>query len=68
MNEKMLKQLVQILGDRLDCAPGEARRLFHGRGRCYEGLEQLTVDWLEPVLLVSVFKEQEDAFFHVLNE
>ncbi|MEO4049242.1 class I SAM-dependent methyltransferase [Pseudomonas sp. CAU 1711] len=37
--------------------PDEARRLFHGRGRCWPGLEQVTVDWLQGVLLVSLFRE-----------
>ncbi|QZO14328.1 class I SAM-dependent methyltransferase [Pseudoalteromonas piscicida] len=39
--------------------PNELRRLFHGRGRCYEGLEQITVDWLQGQLLVSLFKEHD---------
>lgn len=41
----------------LDPPPVETRRLFHGRGRCWPGLEQLTVDWLQGVLLVSLFRE-----------
>lgn len=41
----------------LDPAPTETRRLFHGRGRCWPGLEQITVDWLQGVLLVSLFRE-----------
>ena len=41
----------------LATAPSETRRLFHGRGRCWPGLEQLTVDWLQGVVLVSLFKE-----------
>ncbi|KRP63640.1 class I SAM-dependent methyltransferase [Pseudomonas orientalis] len=39
--------------------PAETRRLFHGRGRCWPGLEQLTVDWLQGVVLVALFKETE---------
>ena len=41
----------------LDPAPDETRRLFHGRGRCWPGLEQITVDWLQGVLLVALFRE-----------
>ena len=41
--------------------PAETRRLFHGRGRCWPGLEQLTVDWLQGVLLVSLFREPAAA-------
>lgn len=51
--------------------PAETRRLFHGRGRCWPGLEQLTVDWLQGVVLVSLFKEPEavqlDALQHLLR-
>lgn len=40
--------------------PSEACRLFHGRGRCWPGLEQLTVDWLQGILLVSLFRDPEE--------
>ncbi|KAF1005874.1 MAG: Ribosomal RNA large subunit methyltransferase K [Pseudomonas fluorescens] len=39
--------------------PTETRRLFHGRGRCWPGLEQITVDWLQGVVLVALFKETD---------
>lgn len=41
----------------LNPVPVETRRVFHGRGRCFAGLEQITVDWLQGVLLVSLFRE-----------
>jgi 23S rRNA (cytosine1962-C5)-methyltransferase len=37
----------------------ESVRLLHGRGRCYPSFEQITIDWFEPVILISQFKEQE---------
>ncbi|MBF8779206.1 class I SAM-dependent methyltransferase [Pseudomonas fulva] len=49
--------LEQHLLAALDPAPAETRRLFHGRGRCWPGLEQITVDWLQGVLLVALFRE-----------
>ncbi|OZY57501.1 methyltransferase [Pseudomonas lundensis] len=51
----------------LQSAPEETRRLFHGRGRCWPGLEQLTVDWLQGVVLVSLFKEPEAAWLQALK-
>ena len=33
--------------------------LFHGRGRQWPGLEQVTVDWLQGVLLVSLFTKDK---------
>ena len=53
--------LEQHLLAALDPAPQETRRLFHGRGRCWPGLEQITVDWLEGVLLVALFREPPEG-------
>lgn len=49
--------LEQHLLAALDPASNETRRLFHGRGRCWPELEQITVDWLQGVLLVGLFRE-----------
>ncbi len=46
----------------LSSPPNEVRRLFHGRGRCWQGLEQITVDWLQGQVLVSLFKEPSPEF------
>ncbi|MBD8473116.1 class I SAM-dependent methyltransferase [Pseudomonas sp. CFBP 8770] len=57
MNADALATLHQHLLQALAQPPVETRRLFHGRGRRWPGLEQLTVDWLQGIVLVSVFKE-----------
>ncbi|EIK94124.1 methyltransferase [Pseudomonas sp. M47T1] len=57
MNTDALAVLQQLLTTALHTPPTETRRLFHGRGRCWPGLEQITVDWLQGVLLVSLFRE-----------
>ncbi|WP_062270248.1 class I SAM-dependent methyltransferase [Endozoicomonas arenosclerae] len=59
MNSESLPVLEQHLLSALSSPPQEVRRLFHGRGRCWPGLEQLTVDWLHDQLLVSLFREPE---------
>ena len=59
MNPEALATLHAHLLPALAAAPSETRRLFHGRGRCWPGLEQLTVDWLQGIVLVAVFKEPE---------
>lgn len=56
MHADALATLQQQLLNGLDPAPAETRRLLHGRGRCWPGLEQLTVDWLQGVLLVALFR------------
>ncbi len=47
-------------------ADGEARRLLHGRGRCWPGLEQVCIDAFPPLLLVTFFKAPEPAFEQAL--
>ena len=44
------------------------QRLFHGRGKCLVGLEQITVDHLGGNLLISLFKEPSDDFLQALLE
>lgn len=59
MTPAALATLQQQLSAALGSAPAEARRLFHGRGRCWPGLEQVSVDWLQGVLLVGLFREPQ---------
>jgi 23S rRNA (cytosine1962-C5)-methyltransferase len=68
MNPEALATLHAHLLPALAAAPSETRRLFHGRGRCWPGLEQLTVDWLQGVVLVSLFKEPEAAQLEALKQ
>ena len=56
-----LATLQQHLSQALTQLPDETRRLFHGRGRCWAGLEHVTVDWLQGVVLVSLFREPAAA-------
>ncbi len=37
----------------------DAMRVFHGRGKCYEGLDWLNIDYFSPLILVTVFKSSE---------
>jgi len=34
----------------------EARRIFHGRGHAYKNLNHITIDWLNPLLLITLFE------------
>lgn len=67
MNPDALLTLHHHLLTALAAAPAETRRLFHGRGRCWPGLEQLTVDWLQGVVLVALFKEPQAAELEALK-
>lgn len=37
----------------------ESRRLFHGRGGCFPGLEHMAIDWFAPTLLVTFYADEE---------
>lgn len=50
--ELLLEQL------KLSVLDNEAKRLFHGRGKCFLGLEQVTVDWFSPAIFITVFQQQ----------
>ncbi|WP_339458514.1 class I SAM-dependent methyltransferase [Pseudomonas sp. EA_105y_Pfl2_R69] len=67
MTPTAIATLHQHLLAALSAAPSETRRLFHGRGRCWPGLEQVTVDWLQGVLLVALFKPVGDAELQALH-
>jgi 23S rRNA (cytosine1962-C5)-methyltransferase len=35
----------------------ECQRLFHGRGHAYDGLTHINVDWLAPVIFITLYQE-----------
>ncbi|MEM7100326.1 MAG: class I SAM-dependent methyltransferase [Pseudomonadota bacterium] len=45
-----------------------ARRVFHGRGHLYPGLEHLVVNWYPPYLMLAVFHAVEDQSMQALGE
>ncbi|UTA46565.1 class I SAM-dependent methyltransferase [Simiduia sp. 21SJ11W-1] len=51
--QSALDALLEELGG---TRPSDSRRVFHGRGQCFEGLGFVTVDWFDPLLLVTLFK------------
>ena len=59
---------MQIIFDQLDVLLKElesesvldSRRVFHGRGKVWPGLDFVTVDFFDPVLLVTLFHQPPD--------
>jgi 23S rRNA (cytosine1962-C5)-methyltransferase len=43
----------------------DSYRVFHGRGRCFPGLDFVTVDYFQPVLLVTLFNEPPEQWVEV---
>lgn len=61
MHNTALAALAQHLSGELTGDLSHARRLFHGRGLRWEGLEEITVDWLQGVVLVCLFRQPDDG-------
>lgn len=57
MTPAILNTLTQHIVTQLPQTPNQVKRLFHGRGRCFVGLEQITVDFMAGQLLITLFKE-----------
>ncbi|MCF6188986.1 MAG: class I SAM-dependent methyltransferase [Cocleimonas sp.] len=46
----------------------EAQRLFHGRGHAFDGLYHVTVDWLPPVALITLFASESSQSIEKLAD
>lgn len=68
MQADKLATFFEQLNLQLTEAPNEVRRLFHGRGRRFEGLEQLTCDWIQGQLIVAIFKQVDELFIETLKQ
>ncbi len=44
----------------------ESRRLFHGRGHCFPGYEDLLIDWFKPVVLVTLYRQRDEVWLSQL--
>lgn len=40
----------------------DCQRLFHGRGHAYKNLSHVNVDWLSPVILITLYQAVDDAW------
>jgi len=45
---------------------GEARRLFHGRGHCFSGYNDLVIDALPPVIMITLYEQRPQAWLDEL--
>ncbi len=47
--------------------PGaESQRLFHGRGHCFPGYEDVLIDWFSPVVLVTLYRDRPEGWIEEL--
>ena len=46
----------------------DAQRLFHGRGHAFPGFEHVSIDWLHPVVLITLYKAMPEELLLPLAE
>ena len=63
-----MEKILSEIQNQLLSAQGESRRLFHGRGHCFEGYEHLVIDWFPPYAIVRLYKETDDEWRLALSE
>jgi 23S rRNA (cytosine1962-C5)-methyltransferase len=61
-----LKDIPQYIKRRLEI--NQAQRIFHGRGHAYEGLKHVTIDWLAPVILITLFEPESELAIKALAD
>lgn len=44
----------------------ESRRLFHGRGCCFPGYDDLVIDWFKPVVLITLYRSRGTVWLEKL--
>lgn len=59
-------QIITDVIQHLKFSDNEPKRLFHGRGGLYAGLEFINVDWLCPVLLITLYEAVDDDWLDAL--
>ena len=47
---------------------GETRRLFHGRGQCFAGYDDLVIDYYPPIVMVILYRQREQAWLDELAQ
>ena len=68
LNAHMQALLDTIATLQIDTSPtASTQRVFHGRGGCYPGSEQWTLDWFGPVWLLTSFKPVDDDTLKIIS-
>lgn len=65
---RVMQTVLKVIAEQLNLADGEVRRLFHGRGRCYPGFEQVIIDLLPPVAIIRLFDEIDPGYLKQLEQ
>ncbi len=57
IRNKFLQTVLKVIEENAKNLDSEFRRLFHGRGKCFSGFEDIIIDSIDTTLLVQSYKE-----------
>lgn len=61
----LLQDKIKLLKQKLKAQPiVDSYRVLHGRGRCFEGLEFVNIDFFQPILLLVFYKEPPENWLN----
>lgn len=62
VNNLKFEPIVVAINEYFSCPPNhiESKRLFHGRGKCYAGLDWISVDIHPEILLITIFNRSKE--------
>ena len=63
-----MQQILAEVQKQIASADNEARRIFHGRGHCFDELEYLVIDWFPPYAVVRLYRDVEEDWIYTLSE
>lgn len=61
-----MNEIVKAIDEYFHMPSGDAGRIFHGRGRCYDGFEGVVIDFYPPAVLITLFSEYPDELINEL--
>lgn len=61
-------QLIRTEINKINFKDGATHRLFHGRGHCFPGYEDLLIDWFKPVVLITLYRKRDEVWLAQLVE
>ena len=62
----MMQPVIDHISNGLAEHSDQARRLFHGRGQCFEALGFINVDYFQPVLLLTLYQAPDSPAWQQL--
>ena len=57
-----MNRIIEVIKEKLFPSCNDARRLFHGRGWTYEGLNFINIDAFPPLVLITLYQEPEEQW------